>query len=111
MLAKRIPAEVTDDEKIRKAYRLVYQRAVTAPELEAAIGFLEERTREAGNRGTAERQGTRRRSGNEARTRGDEVQAQRPEGAASPSGRLDPLRPSAPELKRILVLELAERSK
>jgi hypothetical protein len=40
MLAKRIAAEVTDEDKIRKAYRLVYQRPVTPPELDAAIAFL-----------------------------------------------------------------------
>ncbi len=41
MLAKRIAAEVGDEGKIRRAYRLVYQREVTAPELAAATAFLE----------------------------------------------------------------------
>jgi hypothetical protein len=49
MLAKRIAAEVGDEEKVRKAYRLVYQREVTPPELQAALGFLKkEREKPAG---------------------------------------------------------------
>lgn len=40
LLAKRIAAEVNDEQKIRKAYLLVYQRNVLPEELQAGLAFL-----------------------------------------------------------------------
>jgi hypothetical protein len=38
--SKRLAGERTDEAKIRKAYRILYQRDVTAPELQAGLEFL-----------------------------------------------------------------------